>query len=171
MSKEDQLKNMRFLASVLHGVYFGTLQALREEEEFFDVYGTVVKSVNKIIKSYFKHMEGKDVAKIISELEETGLYQGLELKQNGDKRVFTIKKCLFAGGEDGVHSSIKTLDLPCPIALAIGVVLSRQNPDKRVYVYPSVYEPEGTVTQMDLITPEDYKKRLNSLQKLSRNAK
>ncbi len=168
MSK-DSLRNMQNLACILHGVYFGTFQALKGENEFFDTYELAIKGVNNTVDSYFKHMKDKDVEKIIADLEETGLYQGLELKQKGDKYIFTIRKCLFAGGEGGVHSSIKGIDLPCPIALAVGAALCRQNPNKKIYVYPSVYEPEGTVTQMDLTTPEEYKKKLGALKKIARN--
>lgn len=169
MAKEDRLEDMRHLACILHGVYFGTFQALKEEKDFFDVYEIAIRGVNSTVESYFKHLQRKDVKSIISELEKSGLYQGLELKQKGEKYTFNIGKCLFAGGENGVHSSIKGIDIPCPIALAVCATISKENPDKRMYVYPSVYEPEGSVTQMDLITPEDYQKRLSALKKISRS--
>jgi hypothetical protein len=70
-----------------------------------------------------------------------------------------------------VHHGIKGIDLPCPIALAVGAALGRQDSKKKIYVYPSVYEPEGTVTQIDITTPEDYKKRMSAIQKLSRRKK
>jgi hypothetical protein len=169
MSQEDELKNMQNLACILHSVYFGTFQALKGENEFFDVYEIAIKGVNSMVNSYFKQMKYKDLEKTISDLEETGLYQGLDLKQKGDKYIFTVRKCLFAAGEGGVHSSIKGLDIPCPIALAIGASLLRQNPTKKIYVYPSVYDPEGTVTQMDLMTPLEYKKKISVLKKIARS--
>jgi len=171
MSQEDQLKNMRCLAAMLHSVYFGTLQALKGEKEFFDVYEIAIRSVNDTVGSYFKQLQKKDLDELVSDLEKTGLYQGLELRQKGDKYILTIKKCSFAGGEGGVHSTIKGIDPPCPIALAIGAALSRRNPSKRIYVYPSVYEPEGTVTQIDVTTPDDYKKRLSVIKKITRSRK
>ena len=171
MSQEDQLRSVRSLAAMLHSVYFGTLQALKGEKEFFDIYEVAIESVNDTVGSYYRQLQKKSVDQLLTELEKTGLYEGLELKQKGDKYIFTIKKCSFAGGEGGVHSSIKGIDLPCPIALALGAALSRQQPGKRVYVYPSVYESEGTVTQMDMTTPEDCKKRLGALRKMSRNRK
>jgi len=171
MTQEDQSKNIKCLASILHSVYFGTLQALKSEKEFFDVYGVTIESVNDTVGNYFKQLQQKDLKEIISDLEKTGLYQGLELRQKGDNYIFTIKKCLFAVGEGGVHSSIKGIDLPCPMALAVAATLSRQNPGKKIFVYPSVYEPEGTVTQIDLTTPEDYKKRFSAIKKISRSKK
>ena len=171
MTQEEQLANMRNLACVLHGVYFGAFQALKGEREFFDAYGIAIQSVNDTLGSYFKQLEKKDVDILISDLERTGLYQGLELRKKGNKYIFTIRKCLFAGGEGGVHASIKGIDLPCPIALAIASAFSRQNPEKKAFIYPSVYEPEGTVTQIDLTTSEDYKKRVVALRKMSRSRK
>ncbi len=171
MTQEEQLANMRSLACTLHGVYFGAFHALKGEKEFFEVYGIAIESVNDTVGNYFRQLEKKEVDTIISDLERTGLYQGLELQRKGDKYIFTIRKCLFAGGEAGVHASIKGIDLPCPIALAIGAAFSRQNPEKKVFIYPSVYEPEGTVTQIDLTTPEDYRKRLVALRKMSKGKK
>ncbi len=171
MTQEDQIRNMRCLAAILHSVYFGTFKALKHDKEFFDVYEMAVQGVNDTVGSYFSQLSDKDLPTVLSELEKTGLYQGLDLKRKGDKFIFTIGKCLFAGGEEGVHFGIKGIDLPCPIALAIGSAISRQNSGKKVYVYPSVYEPDGTVTQIDLTTAEDYKKRLNTIRKLSRSKK
>jgi len=171
MTQDEQLHDMRCLAAMLHSVYFGTLEALKRDKEFFDIYEIAVQGVNDTVGSYFGQLGEKDVPTILSELEKTGLYQGLDLRQKGDKFIFTIKKCLFAGGKEGVHYGIKGIDLPCPIALAVGAALGRQDPKKKIYVYPSAYEPEGTVTQIDITTSEDYKKRMSAIQKLSRRKK
>ena len=171
MTGEEELDKMRSLACVLHGVYFGTFQALKKDRNFFDAHEVAIRGINSTVESYFKHLKQADVADLMMELERTGLYKGLELRKNGDKYSFIIRKCLFAGGEEGVHSQIKGIDLPCPISLAIGAALYRKNPDRKIYVYPSVYEPEGSITQMDLITAEEYKKRLGALRKISRDLK
>lgn len=55
--------------------------------------------------------------------------------------------------------------------MVVGATLSKKNPDKKIYIYPSVYDAEGTVTQIDLTSPEDYKKKLNVLKKMSRSKK
>ncbi|OGD45834.1 hypothetical protein A3K70_04655 [Candidatus Bathyarchaeota archaeon RBG_16_48_13] len=159
------------MACALHGVYFGTFQALKKERNFFDVHEMAIKGINNTVESYFEHFGQKDVRDLLIELERTGLYKGLELKKNGNKYSFIIRKCLFAGGEHGVHSKIKGIDLPCPIALAIGAALYRKSPDMKIYVYPSVYESDGTVTQMDLISAEEYKKRISALKRISRDSK
>jgi hypothetical protein len=78
---------------MLHSVYFGTLEALKQDKEFFDIYEIAVQGVNDTVGSYFSQIGEKDVSTILSNLEKTGLYQGLDLRQKGDKFIFTIKKC------------------------------------------------------------------------------
>lgn len=171
MSEEEQLKNMRNLACVLHSTYFGTLQALKKERGFFAVCELAVKGISDMLKGYFKFLEEKKITDILANLEKTGVYQNVELKQKGNKYIFKVGKCLFAGGGEGVHKMIKEIDMPCPIALFVGSCLAKQNPSKRIYVYPSVYEEEGTITQIDLISPKEYERRMEILTKMTKTEK
>lgn len=162
------MRNMKNLACVLHSTYFGTVQALRKEEGFFAVCELVVKGVIEMLEGYFNFLETSRITDILKNLEKTGIYRDVELKREGDRFLFTIGKCLFAGGEGGVHKMIKGIDTPCPIALFVGSCLAKENPSKRIYVYPSSYEEEGITTQIDLISPADYKRRMDALRDMAR---
>lgn len=168
MSGEKQISNMKTLACILHSTYFGILQVLKKEKGFFGVCGLAVEGVSEMLKGYFTFLEEKKIPKILADLEKTDLYQNLELKQEGSKFLFKVGKCLFAGGEKGVHKRIKGIDMPCPIALFVSSCLAKQNPSKRIYVYPSVYEDEGTTTQIDLISPREYERRMAILTKMAK---
>ena len=123
---------------MLHSTYFGTLQALRREEGFFSICELAVEGIDDMLKAYFNFLEAEDLADILEHLEKTGIYRDLELKQEGDRYLLKIGKCLFAGGEEGAHKKIKEIDLPCPISLFVSSYLAKQNPSKRVYAYPSI---------------------------------
>jgi len=164
---EEELKKMRDLASVLHSTYFGLLQALRKEKGLFALYEFSIKGIDSMLKAYFNFLEEKEIPDIIAYLESTGIYKDLELKQDGDRYILDIGNCLFAGGEDGVHKTITGIDMPCPIALFISSCLVKENPSKRIYVYPSIYDEDGVTTQFDLLSPEEFEKRMKELTKIA----
>ena len=162
---------MRNLACVLHSTYFGTLQALRKEKGFFAVCELSIRGIDDMLKAYFNFLEEKEVTDILAHLEKTGIYQNIELVQEGDRYLLKIGKCLFAGGEEGVHKKIKGIDMPCPIALFVSSCLAKQHPSKRIYAYPSSYDEEGATTQIDLVSPEEYERRMDELTKIARLGK
>ncbi|RLI09200.1 hypothetical protein DRO42_04860 [Candidatus Bathyarchaeota archaeon] len=71
MSDEEQLKNMRNLACVLHSTYFGTLQALRREEGFLlDLRAGGQgdrQHTNGVL--YFNFLEAEELADILERLD------------------------------------------------------------------------------------------------------
>jgi hypothetical protein len=159
---------MRNMACMLHSTYFGVLQALRKEKGLFAICELSIKGIDEMLKAYFNFLEDKSVPEIIAQLESTGIYQNLELVKNGDSYMLDIGKCMFAGGNEGVHGTIKGIDMPCPIALFISSCLAKENPLKRIYIYPSVYDEDGVTTQIDLVSPEEYEKRMNELNKIAK---
>lgn len=170
MSDEDQLRNVRNLAGMLHSTYFGTVQALKKERGFFAVCEMSVKGIVDMLEGYFNFLEMEEITDISANLESTGLYQNVQLKREGDKYLFTIGKCMFAGGEEGVHRKIKGIDIPCPIALFVASHLAKRNPSKRIYVYPSVYEEEGITTQIDVLSPSEYERRMAVLTEMAKTS-
>ena len=164
---EEELRRMRDLASVLHSTYFGLLQALRKEKGLFALCEFSIKGIDSMLKAYFNFLEEKDVPGIISHLESTGIYRDIELKREGDSFMLDIGDCLFAGGEEGVHNTITGIDMPCPIALFISSCIGRENPSKKLYIYPSIYDNDGVTTQFDLLSPEEFEERMNELNKIA----
>lgn len=164
---EEELKKMRNLASVLHSTYFGLLQALRKEKGLFALCEFSIKGIDSMLKAYFNFLEEKEIPDIIAHLESTGIYNDIELKQDGDRYILDIGNCLFAGGEEGVHNTITGIDMPCPITLFIGSCLTKENPSKKIYMYPSIYDVEGVTTQFDLLSPDEFEERMRELNKIA----
>jgi hypothetical protein len=169
LNEKDQLIGMKNLACMLHSTYFGTLQALRKEKGFFASCELAEKGISEMLEAYFHLLESWKIPDILKTLEETDLYTDLKIKQEGDTYFFEIGKCLFAGGEKGVHKTIKNIDLPCPIALFVAACISRENPSKKIYIYPSSYDEDGTITQIELLDPEEYSRKMNILSEMSKN--
>ena len=159
---------MRDLACMLHSTYYGVLQALRKEKGLFAICELSIKGIDEMLKVYFNFLENKSLPEIITYLENTGIYKDIELTQNDDKFILDIGKCLFAGGKEGVHNTITGIDMPCPVALFISSCIVKENPSKKIYIYPSDYSEEGVTTQIDLISPEEYTKRMSELNKIAK---
>jgi len=164
---EEELRRMRDLTSVLHSTYFGLLQALRKEKGLFALCEFSIKGIDSMLKEYFNFLEEKDVPGIIAHLESTGIYRDIELKREGDRFMLDIGDCFFAGGEEGVHNTITGIDMPCPIALFISSCIGRENPSKKLYIYPSIYDNDGVTTQFDLLFPEEFEERMSELNKIA----
>ena len=166
-SEDEQMADMRNLASILHSVYFGTLFALKKEKSFFEVYEIAIKGIGDMLGGYFNPLEAKGLDEVMESLGKTGIYNDLELEEVGeDSYVFKIGECKFAGGEEGVHKEIKGIDMPCPLALFIGSVLAKQDPTKKPYIYPTVYDEESSTTQIDIISEREFQERMNRLKNL-----
>ena len=166
-SEEEQMADMRTLASILHSVYFGTLSALKKEKSFFEVYEIALNGIGDMLGGYFNLLEAKELEEVMESLEKTGIYNDLQLEEMGEgSYLFKIGECKFAGGEGGVHKSIKGIDMPCPLALFIGSVLAKQDPLKKTYVYPTVYDENSSSTQIDLIPEREFKERMDRLKNM-----
>ena len=160
-SEEEQMTDMRNLACILHSVYFGTLLALKKEKSFFEVYEVAINGVGDMLGGYFNLLEAKGLDEVMESLEKTGIYKEVQLEEVGEgSYLFKIGECKFAGGEEGVHKGIKGIDMPCPLALFIGSVLTKQHPSKKIYVYPAVYDDDSSPTQIGLITEQEFQKRM-----------
>ena len=153
---------------MLHSTYFGVLQALRKEKGLFAIYELSIKGIDETLKAYFNFLGDKSVPEIIAHLEGTGIYKAIVIKREGDRYMLDIGKCLFASGSEGVHKSISDIDMPCPIALFICSCLAKENPTKKLYIYPSIYDEEGVTTQIDLLSPEEYAKKMDDLNKIAK---
>ncbi len=163
-SEKEQMADMRNLASILHSVYFGTLLALKKEKSFFEVYEVAINGVGDMLGGYFNLLEAKGLEEVMESLEKTGIYNDVQLEEVGeDSYLFKIGECKFAGGEGGVHKVIKGIDMPCPLALFIGSVLAKQDPSKKTYIYPTVYDDDSSSTQIDLIPEREFQERMNRL--------
>jgi hypothetical protein len=166
-SENEQMANMRNLASILHSVYFGTLFALKKEKSFFEVYEVAINGIGEMLGGYFNLLEAQEIEEIIENLENTGLYNEVQLDEVEEgSYLFKIGECKFAGGE-GVHKNIKGIDMPCPLALFVGSVLAKQDSSKKIYVYPTVYDDESSSTQIDLIPKREFQERMERLKKLA----
>jgi len=104
---------------------------------------------------------------ILSDLQKTGIYHDLELKRKGNGFTFKVGKCLFAGGEEGVHRQLGPLDVPCALALFVGGYIAKENPSRRVYAYPSIFNEEGSITEMELLSTQEYGEKIRNLDELS----
>ena len=163
-SEEEQMANMQNLASILHSVYFGTLSALKKETSFFEVYEVAINGIGEMLGGYFNLLEVKELEEVMESLEETGIYNDLQLEEVGeDSYLFKIGECKFAGGEAGVHKGIKEIDMPCPLALFVGSVLVKNEPSKKIYIYPTVYDDDSSSTQIDLIPEREFQERMRRL--------
>ncbi len=140
---------------------------MRKEKGLFALCEFSIKGIDSMLKAYFNFLEEKEIPDIIAHLESTGIYKDIELKQSGDRYLLDIGNCLFAGGEEGVHNTITGIDMPCPIALFIGSCLVKENPSKKLYLYPSIYDEEGVTTQFDLLSPDEFEERMNELNKIA----
>jgi len=152
---------------MLHGAFFGTLYELRKEKGLFGVWEYATKGISHILAGYLTPLGDAKIEDILLDLEKTGVYQGLELKHEGNKFTFKIGKCSFAGGKEGVHKQLSPLDMPCPFALFVGGYIARKNPSKRLYAYPSIYAEEGTTTEMELLTPREYEQKTRKLAEMA----
>jgi hypothetical protein len=168
MPSEEQIKLMRKLACMLHGAFFGTLYELRKEKGLFGVWEYATKGISHILAGYLTPLGNAEIEDILSDLEKTGVYQGLELKREENKFTFKIGKCSFAGGKEGVHKQLGPLDIPCPFALFVGGYIARRHPSKRLYAYPSIYTEEGTITEMELLTPQEYEQKTRKLAEIAK---
>ena len=157
-SSKDEASPMTDLASMLHSVFFGVFSALREEHGFFGGCEYAIEKINNV-NGYLKFKEGKSIEDIVRTLEKTGLYQGLEFNREGDTAIFSISRCFFAEGEKGIHTKLNMIDVPCPLALFVAAFVADCDRSKRVYVYPTVYTPEGCKTEFGLLSPEEYEQK------------
>ena len=155
-------------ACVCHRVYSRIQNAKRAEAGFFSSWRDCVESVNRPIRN-IKLFKEKTTAQVLEDLERTGVWKNLELKQKGNKYVFRVGKCLLT--KYGFHDGMKPLDAPCPLALFICEIVGRQNPSKKIYIYPTVYEEAGTVTEFELLSRKEYGEKLNELITLSKMEK
>ncbi len=166
-SEDEQMTDMRNLACILHSVYFGTLLALKKEKSFFEVYEVAINGVGDMLGGYFNLLEAKGLEEVMESLEKTGIYNDVQLEEMGEgSYLFKIGDCKFAGGEEGVHKSVKGIDMPCPLALFVGSVLAKQDPSKKIYIYPTVYDDESSSTQIDLISEREFQERMDRLKNM-----
>jgi hypothetical protein len=168
MSSEEQIKLMRELACMLHAAFFGTLYKLRKERGLFGVWEHATEGISYILAGYFTPLGDAKIEDVLLDLEKTGVYQDLKLKRDGNKFTFKVGKCSFAGGEEGVHKQLSLLDMPCPLALFVGGYIARKNPSKRIYAYPTVYTEEGNITEMELLTPQEYEQKKRELVEMAK---
>jgi hypothetical protein len=167
-SENDQMANMKNLASILHSVYFGTLLALKKENSFFEVYEVAINGIGDMLGGYFNLLEAQEIDEVMESLEKTGIYNEVQLVEVGDgSYLFKIGECKFAGGEGGVHKSVKGIDMPCPLALFVGSVLAKQDPSKKPYIYPTVYDDDSSSTQIDLIPEKEFQERMERLKNMA----
>lgn len=162
MSSEEEASSMRDLACMLHSAFFGVFGALKDEYGFFGGCDYAIERINAL-NLYLKFIESKDVKEILRGLERTGIYQGLELRREGDAIFFTIGRCSFAGGEEGIHEKLRKIDVPCPLALFVGAYLAGRNPSRKIYVYPTVYDKEGCTTEMEILSLGQYEQKKKTL--------
>ena len=162
VSCKEEAAPMNNMASMLHCVYFGVFSALRAEHGFFGGCEYAIEKINNT-NGYLKFIEGKSIHDILRSLEKTGLYQGLEFSQEGNTAYFRIGKCSFAEGEKGIHTELKAIDVPCPLALFAAAYIANCDRSKRVYVYPTTYTPEGCKTEFGILSPEEYEKKKQTL--------
>jgi hypothetical protein len=166
-SEEEQMADMRNLAAILHSVYFGTLSALKKEKSFFEVYEIAIKGIGDMLGGYFNLLEAKGLEEVIESLEKTGIYNDLQLEEvSKGSYLFKIGECKFAGGEAGVHKGIKGIDMPRPLALFVGSILAKEDPSKKIYIYPTVYDDDSSSTQIDLITEREFQERMRRLKNM-----
>lgn len=166
-SEDEQMANMRNLACILHSVYFGTLLALKKEKSFFEVYEVAINGVGDMLGGYFNLLEAKGLDEVMESLKKMGIYKDVQLEEVGEgSYLFKIGECKFAGGEEGVHKSVKGIDMPCPLALFVGSVLSKQDPSRKIYIYPTVYDDDSSSTQIDLIPEREFQERMSRLKKM-----
>jgi hypothetical protein len=167
-SEDEQMTSMRNLASILHSVYFGTLHALKKEKSFFEVYEVAINGISDMLGGYFNLLEAQELDEVMENLEKTGIYNDLQLEEVGeDSYLFKIGDCKFAGGEEGVHQNVQGIDMPCPLALFVGSVLAKQDPSKKIYIYPTVYEDDSSSTQIDLIPEREFQERMDRLKNMA----
>ena len=165
MSEKRMEEHLKSLACLLHSAFFGVFSALKEEFGFFEAWNRAINRINAL-NLYLEFIEDKDLEDLFRELEKTGIYEGLELKQEGNKITFKIGKCLFANSKDGVHQKLRLVDIPCPLALFFGTYLARQYRPMKVYAYPTAYDKEGSTTDIELLSPEKYKEKMNVLREI-----
>lgn len=166
MSSEEETMHIRDLACLFHSTFFGVFYALKEECGFFNGCDYAIGRINAL-NLYLKFIESKKIKEILRDLERTGIYQGLELKHDRDKVVFRIERCSFAGGEEGIHEKLRIIDIPCPLALFVGAYLAGQNPSKKIYVYPTVYDKEGCTTEMEILSLREYEQKKKTLKDMA----
>jgi hypothetical protein len=167
-SENEQMANMRNLASILHSVYFGTLLALKKEKSFFEVYEVAINGIEDMLGGYFNLLEAQEIDEIMENLEKTGLYNDVLIEEVEEgSYLFKIGECKFAGGDEGVHKSVKGIDMPCPLALFVGSVLAKQDPSKKPYIYPTVYDDDSSSTQIDLIPEKEFQERMERLKNMA----
>jgi len=167
---ENYLDEMKGMACILHSTFYGTFCSAMKEKGVFDWEGAIGET-KKFLRNYLKTLDSlgyDDLEKVIKKLEETGLYQNVELIHKGNKIVFKIGKCLLAGGKRGVHTMLGPTNAPCPIAIFIAAYIARQNPQKKVYVYSTIYHEEGTTTEIELLWPSNYKRKVDTEKSLIR---
>lgn len=101
---DGDIRTLRTLTCILHSSYFGTMLALRREKGFFSAYELAIKGIINMLEGYFSFLETKKIQEILKYLERTELYEDIKLiKEKDDLYLLIIGKCLFAGGENGVH--------------------------------------------------------------------
>ncbi len=163
MSSDEQIRTMRNLACMLHSAYFSTVKNSKEASGLFASLNSLVKGISSNSNKYAESITKKNIETIIADLEKTGLYQCIEATETWKGYEIKIEKCLFAGGEDGVHNQLRPVDVPCIVAYSIAQFIAQTNTEKRVYIHPSAYNEEGTQTSIDVLTPEAYAQKMRNL--------
>lgn len=151
---------------MLHSAYFSTVSNSKEAAGLFGSMNSLVKGISTGPNKYATSITKKDINTIIADLEKTGLYQGIEVKETYKGFKVKIGKCLFAGGEDGVHKQLKPVDVPCPIAYSIAQFIDPKNPNEKIYLQPSTYDEEGTSTSIEVLSLEEYTEKMQNLTKM-----
>jgi hypothetical protein len=56
--------------------------------------------------------------------------------------------------------------MPCPLALFVSSILAKEDPSKKIYIYPTVYDDDSSSTQIDLITEREFQERMKRLKNM-----
>lgn len=159
----DEAERLRKMAYVMHAVLYGAIYAMADEAGLVD-WERIVSGVSRFMRccKYLKP-EYQDADDIVAELEKSGLIRDAHILRDGDKIVVKMEKCPLAGGKEGVHRLLCPVDVPCPIALFIGVNIALKNKPRKLMVHSTVFHEEGSTTEMELLSSHKYAQRKESV--------
>ncbi|RLG90584.1 hypothetical protein DRO34_05380 [Candidatus Bathyarchaeota archaeon] len=158
-------KLVKFMCCSMHSTFFAVFTAVKERLGFFGCWEASLKAIDEMGFNCLEFVEGDTLQEKLRTLEKYGFFQGMTLKREGNKFIFKIDKCQFAGGKEGIHKNIleHKIEAPCPLTLIIAQFLKQANPRKRLYVYPTVFTEWGAKTEIELLTPRKYQEKKNQL--------
>jgi len=152
--KETSKMSLGDLANLLHSSLFSLEKSIQEwmGEEHIIITSHASKYISAIEREKGSRIfSGSTLEEALKNFQDftsqSEFFEEVDIRREGEEEyLIQIKGCALA--KTGVHSALNPEKDICPMALAAGAVFKHSMPDSDVILKPSVFEEDGSRTEL-----------------------